>query len=64
MNNHNTLQKLRVGKQYMFSFTHRKGGLGIVCEVDITHNAFVVYDVATKGYERIPLRRLKACENV
>ena len=64
MSNNNVLQKLRIGKQYMFSFTHRKGGLGIVCEVDRDNESFVVYDVATKDYERIPLRRLRACENV
>jgi hypothetical protein len=48
----------------MFSFTHRKGGLGIVCEIDRSNEAFVVYDVASKGYERIPLRRLKSYENI
>ena len=61
--NSNVLQKLRIGQRYIFKFSHRKGGLGIVCDVDRSNETFVVFDMESQGYETIPLRRLRGCEN-
>jgi len=65
-NNHSVrmFDTLFVGKRYKFNFTHRKGCVGVVCDVDKSKQTFVVYDVATAGYELIPHHRLLSCEGI
>jgi len=58
------LDTLFVGKRYKFHFTHRKACIGVVCDVDKSKQTFVVYDVATAGYELIPVQRLMSCEGI
>ena len=53
----NRIDLLRYGKSYVFNFTHKKNIHGIVCEVNVDKNYFVIYDLTTKGYESIPQRR-------
>jgi hypothetical protein len=53
----NNIDVLRRGKCYIFNFTHKKNVSGIVCEINLDKNFFVVYDLNTKGYESIPCRR-------
>jgi len=53
----NRIDFLRYGKSYVFNFTHKKNIHGIVCEVNVDKNFFVIYDLTTKGYESIPQRR-------
>jgi len=53
----NNISSLRTGKHYYFTFTHKPNVYGIICDVDIEKNTFVVYDVNTKGYEIIPQHR-------
>lgn len=55
---------LFVGKRYKFDFSHRKGRVGVVCDVDKSKRTFVVYDIATNGYELIPHHRLLSCEGI
>jgi len=67
-NNHSVrmFDTLFVGKRYKFNFTHRRGCVGVVCDVDKSKQTFVVYDVATAGYELIPITdfcRVKASTN-
>lgn len=53
----NQMHLLRRGKHYVFNFTHKKNVHGIVCEINLDREFFVVYDVNTKDYESIPQRR-------
>lgn len=55
---------LLIGKQYVFKYTHRPAGAGIVCELDRHKQTVVVYDLASKGYELVPIRRLLSCERL
>jgi hypothetical protein len=57
-----SFHSLRVGSKYHFDFTHKKSVYGIVCEVDLQRQRFVVYDVATKEYEGIPQHRFLSAE--
>jgi hypothetical protein len=53
----NKIDSLRRGERYVFNFTHKKNIHGIVCDVNLDRNYFVVYDMASKGYESIPQHR-------
>lgn len=53
----NPINFLRTGKHYTFNFTHKKNVHGIVCEVNLDKNFFVIYDVDSNSYESIPQRR-------
>lgn len=53
----NRIDYLRRGKHYTFNFSHKKNVHGIVCEINLERNFFVIYDVETKEYESIPQHR-------
>lgn len=53
----NKIDFLSYGKHYVFNFTHKKNIRGIVCEVNVDKNYFVIYDLTSKGYESIPQHR-------
>jgi hypothetical protein len=55
---------LTVGKQYMFTFSHKRDVRGIVCEIDKTRKWFAIYDVSTGIYEGILADRVRSCELV
>ena len=58
----NAIDFLRYGKRYIFNFTHKKNVVGIVCDVNLDRNYFVIYDIKSKDYESIPQRRfMNAC---
>lgn len=59
--NNAAFKLLTVGKQYMFSFSHKKNVRGIVCEVDKTRSWFAIYDMSTGEYEGILSSRLRNC---
>jgi hypothetical protein len=56
------INKLKIGKQYHFQFTHKKNVYGIVCEVNEERKWFAIYDIKEKQYENIPYFRLKSFE--
>lgn len=53
---------LSVGKQYVFTFSHKRNVHGIVCEIDKTRKWFAIYDVNTRTYEGIVADRVRSCE--
>lgn len=55
---------LVVGKQYMFSFSHKRNVHGIVCEIDKSRKWFAIYDLRTGSYEGIVADRVRSCELV
>ena len=58
----NRIDKLKLGKQYRFTFTHKKNIRGLVCEIDVKRNRFVIYDLISKEYEAIPDHRFVNAE--